>query len=382
MAGSVPFKAQSNVDHPLADRELFNTEACTRIFSFLDDSVDVMSAGLTCKAFVPAVHQTIAAKTALAITQIQEVLKCAAFFNEQILVLTKGRASLVKSELLGLLGFFKFDQKKWEEILTKLRHSTHSLQAAELAEECRLDLIEALAEFNIDSKLLEKDLSGAAIDQDNRMRFKKESSTTLEQLEMDRFILKMNLASASNQESNFAKQLEDILTQAKNTLKGNIKIDPPPSFRGFHQWVRHDYDLLEDVLLQGQYAKTILHDESLILIGPYIWPVDVWNLESESWNGGYGYLRFPCSDTTLIHLDYILKKAGGRIVFESKGQQIILRSINLPEGKEILDLINQALVELPKVAMQYDINKTESQEVEQMLKDYKEKAAKTYKIKL
>ena len=47
-----------------------------------------------------------------------------------------------------------------------------------------------------------------------------------------------------------------------------------------------------------------------------------------------------------------------------------------------LNIIDQALVELPKVALERDINKEETQEVEQMLKAYKEKVAKTYKIKL
>jgi hypothetical protein len=345
---------------------------------------------------VPAVHQTIA----LAITQIQEVLKCTAFFNEQMLVLTEGRASLIKSDLPDLTGaigyaightnnytFFRFDQKKWEEILkqisNKIDHPARRCRAADLAEECQLDLIEALAEYNIDSTLLEKALSGAVIDyRGDRKRFKKESSTTLEQLEMDRFIHNIKLPLVDIPESKFTKQLQDILTQAKNTLKGNIRGEAEMLMRGVYTVVQ---SLLNEYLncpfLQGQNVTTILRNNRIYLFGPHIWPVNVWNLEGDWKSGNYG--RFPnAAAITFIHLDYILKKASGRIVFKCEGQQIILRSINLPEGQEILNIIDQALVELPKVALGRDINKAETQEVEQMLKAYKEKVAKTYKIKL
>jgi hypothetical protein len=285
-----------------------------------------MSAGLTCKAFVPAVHQTIAAKTALAITEIQEILKCAAFFNKQILVLTKGRGSLIKSDPPDLTvdnyTFFRFDQKKWEEILkqisNKTDHPAQPCRTADLAEECQLDLIEALAEYNIDSTLLEKILSGAVIDWRDQMRFEKKSSVPLEQLEMDRFINMISLTPVDHPESNFTKQLQDILTQAKNTLKGNIKIDQHygTRFMGCNNLSQKSIEgILKAILLQGQYVKTILRDKRLFLIGPYIYPIYVWNLECASWNQGeYQYLRYTrAAPFAMIHLDYILRKAGGRI---------------------------------------------------------------------
>lgn len=256
----------------------------------VDDLVDLEDISETLKKLNPRL------RIALTKMYIKEMLDLANLLDRQIRRLTNESASLivkfsyckVRNEYECLnYSSFKFSTGLWKKKSKDLQDDCSlNLLAADLIE-CRLDLIEALSEFNISENLL-----------------KSASETEASSSTPERLINRLKLPRAAT------PYQQRILEESKNTLKGDLFLTPQ----------RFVYaDVLDE--------KPTLCYPDMDPLGPFV-DVLLKNKESDDWN----MLEYPryyrrLTDN-LIHADFLIQANQGErfcIVQDGGRESLILR---------------------------------------------------------
>lgn len=303
--------SEHNATILLTNRERFPKEIRAHILDFLDSPSDLMCAGLTSQAFASAITPTCVDRTAHARRELQLIMECATLFNEIITEKTNRNWSLIQDDtipnlLIAYYRFFRFDMNKYKTLIEKMKinpHPTLACNAEKVVQECRLDLIEALSEYNIESELIEESFAEGGITG-----------------RVDRFIDKIDLTPYCETKPALQELAQEILAEAKNTLKGDLFLINLTNYL---------YATSGDVLLEGE-GNTL--PSSDIRIGPY---AEVWMTgpENDNWRSHFYYRQRaiksyvnPSGD--YIHFDHLIgKREGDRLVVENTrgGERVILR---------------------------------------------------------
>lgn len=211
-------------------------------------------------------------------------------FDRQIQELSEGRCRLLEDnhepQPTTIVGYhpFKFDVEKWE--MSSLDPKARS--CPDRIRECRQDLVEALAEFNVSPR--------AILHPSYEV---KPSEYLQDQKWIDQLTVPEGFPS-------------DILEEAKNTLKGDLYIGVSPAL--------------------GEPTKTMIPNLFFGIIdgsslGPYV-SISKINAESKEWTTDK-YARCPNTGfgSNFAHYDFLIGKREGDFVFYhcENGQQIMFR---------------------------------------------------------
>ncbi len=258
------------------------------ILSKLTDPEDLKNIALTSEKLAAQVK-------ILMVFRITQMIDFTNRFNNEIQRITNGAENLTGQRddfRSGVYRNFKFDVQKWSDILQNNNQPNFAVRAAQLAQDCRLDLVEALAEYNV-----------------------KPGYRNVISPENDRPISQININNMINGLDKEGKEmLTQVLEEAKATLRGEMCLE------AFFMRVQAD-----EVMLPLSLKEDI--DENKTLDGPFI-RMFIWNREISNWFQ-LPYPRAPVG--RFIHLDsYIGMRDGDRIVLPygregTEDKQIILR---------------------------------------------------------
>ncbi len=213
-------------------------------------------------------------------TKIDQITAAAEELNTQLVDLTRGLYNLNNSNF-GKANYqsFHFDLAKWRSVKESLNPDL-ILKIAGCADECYLDLVEALAEYNIPTKAIKNEINDLNdLDPDTRLINCLHSTHSLGQI---------------------------ILTEAKNTIKGNI--------------------------LGQRKTAPIIQVEGQLKIGPFASLIV--NPESKDWSQ---YERVNQSQGDLlqgkyVHFKHLIgKHQGDRVCLKQGEISVILRCTKNPE---------------------------------------------------
>jgi hypothetical protein len=271
----------------------FPQETHELILSFLSDPQDLKNFALVSTTLHRRVIEFMDTRMVQIKKNISQLIKYANLLNSEIIRITDEKGSLIS--ITPGDSDFKFDTEKWQKVIDNIKRSDLIPKSEWLDRICYLDLVEALAEYNIDSKKFNNIKllpEGRVISRINILEIKKDLN--LEQEE----------------------EITRILDEATRTLKGTIDLIP-----------RTELSVpVKDIMLhalsqegnpnQGNNIKGVFFNVCLS------------NRENKDWNKK-GYKRHIGG--SLIHLDWIIgKKQEDRILIpfgkEKEGdRQIILR---------------------------------------------------------
>lgn len=231
--------------------------------------------------------------------KIREVIDLAKVLDEQIQKLSGDTCRLIVGPTISEEEYqpFRFDIDKWENLA--ISHTDKSLE--KLIEECRLDLVEALAEYNINAKY---NLGELQSDPDGTASIDVEGTKLIDQLVVPPTI----------NENAVTDELRKILEDAKGTLKGDLILI---NFGGYHSE--------EDKIFRRRFLSTIDGHA----LGPL---VQFWmmNGECDNWiDHSYPRLKnLPkkFNRVNIMHVDSLIgKREGERLVIPHDDGQLIFR---------------------------------------------------------
>ncbi len=194
-------KKACNDTHPFINLPI---ELYTEILSHLDDLNSQKSLAVVSSAMSEHISKIVK-------QQIKEYISLALYFDGILRTQTQGNRSLVKDDAVenkmpeDALPFFQFDSKRWKGRIKEI-----AILGVPRQDECRMDLVEALAEYNIDSDCFDN-----SSDED---RFSKRKCSLDTYDKTARFLHQMALT------EKVSLKAHEIWKQSKNTLKGSMCI--------------------------------------------------------------------------------------------------------------------------------------------------------------
>jgi hypothetical protein len=238
---------------------------------------------------------------------LNHLISIATHLDGQIKTLYGPNCSLLRENAL-FTGYdsFKFDIEKWNTILEQLSNPSLTFRASNLKslyEESRLDLIEALAEFNIDKRLLN------GPDQIKIEEIRKEIEGIPRSTEIGEKAITSLIFPQEINGKNISSRYASILDEAKETVKGNVHLyeiftpisESSNTYSTFHKLkLDNSHDNSSDLIAQG----------------------DISNPECDGWSQDY-YRKYLKYGAFHIHLDWLIgKKNGDRIIIPKDGTKM------------------------------------------------------------
>ncbi len=276
------------------------------ILSHLSDSEDLKNVALTSEQLNQQVKSSMGNRVSPAKETIAQMIEFAMLLNDEIKRITENKESLIglPEKITKDYSKFKFDVEKWQAILENIdKKPDLAAEFDALQNDCCLDLVEALAEYNINPNIIDD-----VIDDDDDYN----DSVTIEEVE-NRLISQIDVDNiAANLTTQQAETLKQILGEARCTLKGDVQVTNITSASFFRPMI----PLPNRVTYEKGYRE-----------GPFAF-VHLCNPESEDWIN-HGYKR--CIKGYAIHIEWLIgKKEGDRIIIPrgregTSDRQVILR---------------------------------------------------------
>lgn len=269
--------------------------------------------------------------------QIKEIIKYAYQCDEEIKRLTNHQAILVGSNKLNSelseiekrlrVTFFRFDQSRWEQVIDDLEKTQKKgfivANATHLVDECRLDLIEALAEYNVERFhiLNDQDIYDQEYAKERPLHASTEHRWAFAR--KNRFL---SLIFQKVDRRAFSPTFAEILDEAKKTCKMSLYIE---NCIGFNSQIAPDaiFGRKAEHCKEGPYFVLHLSNCESIKENSYL---------EDNGNGMLpSYRRFKHDLWTLrfskmnIHLDWLAgKRKGERLVIppgDHQPEQVVCR---------------------------------------------------------
>jgi len=282
------------------------------ILSYITDAEDLKNVALASESLKLKVWDSVKTKAKFATNTIQQLIDFAIRLDEKINIITDGEKHLIEVSKNGITDYhrFQFDRDKWQLIANNIEKNLDlAANADKMQAACRLDLVEALAEYNcIESYEVNNEVLA-----DRRQNTSPQDERPISQIDIDWESIDLKVSEKET--------LKQIIEDAKATVKGDAFIIPGccwPNIKNFFGG-----PMLPSHSQDKEKARLERHWE-----GPFLgfWMA---NLESENWHSHY-YSRHIRGEA--IHIDWLLgKREGDRIVIpldekeETADKQMILR---------------------------------------------------------
>ncbi len=243
------------------------------ILSKLTDPEDLKNIALTSEKLAQQVELSIEYRTAQARKTIENMIDFANRFNNEIQRITNGVDTLIgKTYRVNAQAHMfnkepcrfhaKFDVQRWQDTLQNITNLAFAVDADYLARNCRLNLVESLAEYNVNPNITGTD-PGDELSAANR---------PISQIDIN------NLVNGLNPEKR--QMLTEVLDEAKATLKGDMCIATITS-------ETPAAELMLPLTLKGHIEGEELSGGPLIFVH-----MMMMNRENPNW-GHSGYKRAP-----------------------------------------------------------------------------------------
>jgi len=279
------------------------------ILSHVTDAEDLKNVALGSKSLNLKVWDSMKIKATSATNTIQQLIDFAIRLDKEIATITDKKKHLIGVPKNDIKGYhrFQFDCDKWQLIADNIKKNPE-LAANKMEAACRLDLVEALAEYNC---IENYELHNEGY---NRSQMSPPDERPISQINIDQASTGLN-ASAQ-------KVLKQIIEDAKATVKGDAMItyaQAKPHLKGPIE----SKPMLPSHSEDCEKAQSERHWE-----GPFL-HFFMANLENGDWACNY-YSRHIRGDA--IHIDWLLGKREGDRIFipldekkDTPDKQMILR---------------------------------------------------------
>ena len=273
--------------------------------------------------------------TSMAKQKIQDTINNAHLIDTEIKKLTEGTFSLIgTNEIIGgytdkeplCATFFKFDEVKWKEVLNDLENAlqtgTTVINSSFLIKECELDLIEALAEYNVRRYHILNDQDVYETDLKNFIQTTKGTKEDFER--QNRFL---DLLFKDNDLKNFSPTGVTIINAARNTCKFSLHLTNKIV------WNPNEYKSSMEIFQVPTFFPMV---QKHSIGGPFL-SMGLEGCECEE--GKAPKYRVPLP-WTYINIDWLMgKKQGDRFIVKTK-EYFIIRLIQ-PEDITIEKLMTE-----------------------------------------